>query len=145
MDRPSVLTALLVLVGVALVAVPVVAPAEEPPDRIEYYTETTDHQVSGWETLHYENFSERERRAFDATLANESGYYNPTADELGTVPPFVSDTVAVYDVRYEGRWYLLQAKYFDTEVPAEDHLVRLGALVGGVLLATAGGYRAVTA
>ena len=145
MARSSVLTALLVLAGVSLVAVPIVAPAQNPPDRIEHYVEPTDGDVSSWETLRYDALSERGRATFDAARTSETGYYNVTTDALDTVPPFAGGTVAVYDVQYEGRWYLLQVKHFRTEVPPVDHLVRLGALAGGVLLAMTGGYRAVTA
>ena len=145
MNSSALLTALLVLAGLALVAVPLVAPAESPPDRIEHYVEPTDGDTQSWETLHYDTLSEQGRSTFDAARTSETGYYNVTTDELDSVPPFADGTVAVYDIEYDGQWYLLQVKHFRPDVSLADHLFRFGALAGGVLLAMTGGYRAVTA
>ncbi|MFD1511737.1 hypothetical protein [Halomarina rubra] len=143
MNRSALLTALLVVAGVVLVAVPLAAPAEEPPDRYEYYVERTDGEIAAWETRYSANFTERERAVFDAALRNESGRYTVSEAELGSVPPFVNGTVAVSDVRHDGQWYLVEAKRFDRGTPLSAHLPRLGALLGGLGLALAGGYRAV--
>ena len=145
MVHPALPTTLLVLLGVALVAALLAAPAEEPPDRIEYAVEPTDGEIQHWETLRYEGLSARGQTMFDAARSSETGYHTVTTDELDAVPPLADGSVAVYDVQYDGQWYLLQVKYFRTEVPGEEHAFRLGSLALGTVLAMAGGYRAVTA
>jgi hypothetical protein len=145
MDRSTALTALLVVAGVALAAVPIVAPAEDPPDRVEYAVERVDGDVSSWETLRYGDLSDRERAVFDAARTTDSGYHNVTTDEPDEVPPLANGTIAAYDVRYDDAWYLLQVTYFETEAPGSAHLLRLGALVVGICIALLGGYRGVTA
>jgi hypothetical protein len=144
MDRPAALTALLLGGGLALAASPLVAPAEPPPDRVEYYVEA-DAGPATWTERSYANLSAAGQRVFDAARTNASGYHNVTTDAFDGPPPLADGTIAPYSVRADGEWFLLQVTYLETTVPADAHFLRLGALLGGLLTALAGGYRAVTA
>lgn len=145
MDRPVPLTALLLVVGLALFAVPLAAPAEEPPDRVTYSVEPIDGPVDSWQTLAYEDLSAQSVTAFDAALASEADPYEVRVDRGEPLPPLASERrpVVAYDLQYDGRWYLFQVKHFDPDAPASALYLRLGALVGGLALVVAGCYRAL--
>ncbi|WP_254537131.1 hypothetical protein [Halomarina litorea] len=145
MDRPAVLTVLLLVAGLSLAAFPLVSPAEAPPDRVEFAVEPIDNEEPNWETWHYANFSAAERSAFDAALANASatgaGYYNATLAEAppGLTPP--ANGIEYGDVRYDESYYLLQVKHYTYDVPDVALLSRLASLLVGVLLVLGAGYR----
>ena len=147
MRRLSPSTVLLFVAGLALFAGPLVAPAEEPPDRVEYRVDDVSGPVDSWETLQYETLSESVRSAFDAARTGERDTYHVSVPADGSLPPLADPErpVVAYDLEYEGQWYLLEVSRFDPEVPTEAHLVRLVSLAAGLLALVASAYRAVTA
>jgi len=147
MDSAALATALLFVAGLALVAGPIAAPADAPPDRVEYRVDELSGPVDSWETLDYEHVAERVRARFDAARASADGTHVVTVAAGESLPPLADPErpVVAYDLQYDGAWYLLEVSRFDPGVPEEAHLTRLGALCAGLLSLVAGGYGAVTA
>lgn len=144
MVRRSASNALVFLVGVALFAAPLAVPAEAPPDRVEYYVEADWGNYQDQQRLVYANLSGPEKRAFDAARTNESARYNASLRDAPARLTPARNGIDIYNVEYEGEYYLLQVKHFTYEVDLVSQVLpRLGALAAGILLALAAAYRQV--
>ena len=83
---------------------------------------------------------------FKRTRANGSGLFAVNANEVASPPPLSNGVgaTAFYDIQYQNQWYSLTVQHIDREIPGEAHIIRLGALVIGILLLTGGCYRIVS-
>jgi len=144
LPRSTALTVALVLVGVAMVAVPVAVSPDVPDDRVEYYVEADWSDYQDHPNRVYANLSTDARAVFDAARTNESGLVNVS---YGDVPPEIIPPrggIEVWDVRYEGSYYLLQGRHLTYEADfGTQVLPRAAAVACGAVLALAGAFRAV--
>jgi len=141
MRPPSTLSAAFLLAGFALFAFPLVAPPQAPPDTVEYYVEPDFGDQSAHPNLAYENFSENERRVFDAALANQNHTYRTEPGDLPEriTPP--GEGIRIYNVQYHGDYDALQIRRLSDPPSDTAILGRFGSLLAGILLAGYGGYR----
>lgn len=141
MRSPSLPSIALVLAGLALFAFPLVAPPQAPPDTVEYYVEADFGDQAGNPNLAYANFSESERRVFDAALANENDTFvtGPENAPDRITPP--GEGIRLYNVRYRGDYDALQVRRLSDPPSDAAVLGRFGSLLAGILVAGYGGYR----
>lgn len=140
--QSTALTAALLIAGVVLFAVPVVAPAEAPDDRVEYYVEGDWGDLQGQQNLAYENVSAAQQAVFDRARQQRPDTVNLSVSESPPelTPP--ADGIDIYNVRYDGEYYLMQVKHLAYDVDfVTQQLPRLGAIAIGALLIVAAAYR----
>lgn len=142
MDRSHLLTLSLAVVGLGLIALPVLAAPEVPDDRVEFTAEGDWWNNTDQQTLSYTNLSDAERAVFEAALEESPDELNRS---LGNAPDRLTpgpDGIAIYNVERDGQFYLLQVNHFTYEVDfASQQLPRLGALALGVIALGVAGYR----
>ncbi|QSG10873.1 hypothetical protein HSBGL_0436 [Halapricum desulfuricans] len=147
MDRSTAVLVVLALVGFALIAAPVASPPDVPEDRIEYYVEDGWMDNEDQVNLAYANLTEAERAVFDeARQTNENTSSGTTVNasagdtpESLTPPP---DSIRLYNVRYDGEWYLLQVRHLTYEVDfVTQQLPRVGSMAVGVVCLVGAAYR----
>jgi hypothetical protein len=141
-DRSQFLTLSLVVVGLALIAIPVLATPAVPDDRVEFYVESDWMNNPDQQTLRYANFSDAERDVFDDALqASPKERNHSVADAPVRLTP-EPDGIAIYNVEHDGEFYLLQVKYITYEVdPLTQLLPRLATLALGSMALGVAGYR----
>lgn len=141
-SRPPLRTLALVAIGLALLAGPVLAPPEVPDDRVEFYVEADWGNYSDQEAIEYNDMTAAERSVFDTARSNRPETINLTPDEA---PPSLDpgpDSIAVYNVRYDSEWYLLQARHLTYEADFLTQLLpRFGAIALGIALLVGAAYR----
>ena len=132
----------LLAVGVALVAVPVLAPPDVPNDRVEYYVEGNWGNYSDQEFVVYDNMSSSAQSVFDTARTERPETVNVSVPES---PPSITpepDTIDIYNVRYESEVYLLQVRHLTYEADfLTQQLPRLGSLSLGIVVAVFAAYR----
>lgn len=141
-NRPVPLTVVLLVIGLALVVGPVLAPPDVPEDRVEYYVEADWRNDPDQETLDYDNMTSDERSVFDTARTGRPEAVNLSVEEspLSLTPE--PRSIDIYNVRYESEWYLLQVRYLTYQADVLTQLVpRLGALAAGILLCVFAAYR----
>jgi len=144
LPRSTALTVALVLVGLAMVAVPIAVPPDVPEDRVEYYVEADWSDYQDHPNRAYANLSTDARAVFDAARTNESGHVNVSSGEAPSeiAPP--RGGIEIWDIRYEGSYYLLQGRHLTYEADFGTQLLpRAAAVACGAVLALAGVVRAV--
>ncbi|MGB9987399.1 hypothetical protein [Salarchaeum japonicum] len=143
MRPPSTLSAVLVVAGVVLFAFPLVAPPQGPPDTVEYYVEDDFGDQSANPNLAYANFSENERRVFDAALANRNNTYVTDPENApGRITPD-REAITLYNVKYQNDYDALQVRRLSDPPSDTAVLGRFGSLLAGCIVACYGGYRAL--
>ena len=142
MSRPPLATLALLVIGIALLAGPVLAPPDVPDDRVEFYVEGDWGNYTDQEVLEYSNLTAAERSVFDTARSNRPETVNLT---LGEAPPSLDpgpDSIALYNVRHDSEWYLFQVRHLTYEVDFLTQLLpRLGAVSLGVVLLVGAAYR----
>ncbi|MCU4717154.1 hypothetical protein [Halapricum hydrolyticum] len=143
----TALIGILLVVGVVLIALPVLVPPDVPNDRVEYYVEGDWMDNEDQPNLVYANLTEAEREVFEeARRTNEntsSGTpVNFSVDEAPESLTPSPDGISIYNVRYENEWYLLQVRHRTYEADfATQHLPRLGAMALGAVCLVGAAYR----
>jgi len=146
-DRDAALIGILLVTGAALIAFPVLAPPDIPDDRIEYYVEGDWMDNEDQSNLAYANLSEAEREVFEeARRTNENtSSGTPVNVSLDDAPESLTpspEAISLYNVRYEGEWYLLQVKHLTYEADfVTQHLPRLGSMALGAVCLVGAAYR----
>lgn len=140
--QSTALTVSLLVAGLVLFAVPVVAPAEVPENRVQFAVEGDWGDLQDQENLEYTNLTDAEQEIFDTARQQSSGYVNRTP---GTAPPSLTpdpDSIDIYNVRYEGEYYLLEVRHLSREVDfLTQQLPRLGSLGAGISFVVFAAYR----
>jgi hypothetical protein len=141
-DRSELLTLSLVVVGLGLIALPVLAPPDVPDDRVEFYVESDWMNNADQQTLRYTNFSDAERDVFDAARRATPQTLNKSVDSAPERLTPEANGIAIYNVEHDGEFYLLQVKHITHEVDfLTQQLPRLAALALGAIALCAAGYR----
>jgi len=143
MRPPSTLSAMLVVAGVVLFAFPLVAPPQGPPDTVEYYVEDDFGDQSTNPNLAYANFSENERRVFDAALANRNNTYVTDPENAPRRITPDREAITLYNVKYQNDYDALQVRRLSDPPSDTAVLGRFGSLLAGCIVACYGGYRAL--
>lgn len=140
--RSTALTGILLLLGLALIAIPVFAPPDVPDDRVEFYVEQDWMDNPEQTNLEYSNLGEDARAVFDQARRATPGTLNRSAanaPESLTPPP---ESITIFNVRYDGEFHLLQVRHLTYEADfVTQHLPRLGGLVAGLLFVLGTAYR----
>jgi hypothetical protein len=140
-ERSTALNLALLLGGLLFLTAPLAAQPDVRPDRIELYVEGDWADRSAQPNLVYENLSTDEQTVFD-TVRTSGEPVNYTADEAPDRLEPGDTTIELYNVQYEGSWYLLQSKRF-TYSPdlVTQVLPRIVLAMGGLFAGLIGGYR----
>ncbi|WEL21245.1 hypothetical protein [Halorhabdus sp. BNX81] len=140
-DRSTVLVGILLATGVALVALPIAVPADVPDNRVEFYVEANWSDYSGQTNLVYATLNESARGVFDEARRATPETINrsiATAPESVTPPP---DSIELYNVQYEGAFYLLQGRHLTSEADfLTQQAPRFGSMAVGFLLVVGAAY-----
>jgi len=146
-SREAALIGVLLVAGAVLIALPILVPPDIPDDRVEYYVEDDWMDNEDQSNLVYANLTEAERAVFEeARRTNERTERGTTVNfsvrdtpESLTPPP---ESISIYNVRYEGEWYLLQVKHLTYEADfVTQHLPRLGSMALGTVCLLGAAYR----
>jgi hypothetical protein len=147
MHRQVVL--LLIVLGIGLVAFPLISTPTGPPDRLEHYATETPvdadpDEVEGITVYRYAELSPRGQQYFDAAVdAPRNDAYAVGVDEGASDFDYESQQGVLV---FKGATaYQFRAIRVDPPASTDDILLRLGSLAAGVLLTTYGGYRWVNA
>lgn len=141
MERTTALNAALLLGGVLLLIVPLAIGPNVPSDRVEVYVEGDWSDQQGQRNIGYADLPPAEQSAFDRAL-EQSTPVNYTVEEAPDSLTPRPNGIDVYNVRYDGSWYLMQVKYrtysadFVTQV-----FPRIVLGMGGILVGLAAGFR----
>ncbi|MFB6189154.1 MAG: hypothetical protein ABEI57_04660 [Halapricum sp.] len=142
-DRSAAITLSLLVVGLALIALPILYPPAVPDDRVEYYVEGNWTDYPDQTNLVYANLTAAERGVFDAARRASPDTLNRSVsaapDSLTPRP----EGISIYNVRVDGEYSLLQVKHLTYEAdPVTQQLPRLGVMgLGSTLLGLAGYWR----
>lgn len=142
MDNTSALNAALLVGAVLLLTVPLAIGPDVPPDQVEFYVEGDWSDIDGQENLGYASLSSAEQAAFDEARAASPDTLNYTVENAPDDLTPRRNGIDVYNVRYDGSWYLLQVKHrtysadFLTQV-----LPRIVLGMVGIFVGLAAGYR----
>jgi hypothetical protein len=140
-DRSSALIGILLLVGVILIAIPVLVPPDVPDNRVEFYVEADWMDQADQTNLAYANLSQAARETFDEARRATPETINRSASaapESLTPPP---DSIDLFNVRYEDEFYLLQVRYLTYETDfVTQQLPRLGLLAAGIVCLVGAAY-----
>jgi hypothetical protein len=141
-QQSPTLNAALLVGAVLLLTVPLAIGPDVPPDRIEFYAEDDWSDYDGQENLGYADLTTDEQRAFENALAARPGTLNYT---LKNAPDDLTprrNGMDVYNVRYNGSWYLLQVKYVTYSADFLTQVFpRIVLGLGGIGLGLVAGYR----
>jgi len=146
-SREAALIGVLLVAGAALIALPILVAPDIPDDRVEYYVEDDWMHNEDQPNLVYENLTEAERAVFEeARRTNENTSSGTTVNfSVGDTPESLTpppDSIRIYNVRYEGEWYLLQVKHLTYEADfVTQHLPRLGSMALGTVCLLGAAYR----
>jgi hypothetical protein len=143
MDRQSTaLNAALLGGACLLITVPLAVGPDVRPDRVEFYVEGDWSDIDGQQNIRYEALSSTGQTAFDDARSSTPETVDDTVADAPnrlTPPP---NGIDVYNVRYQGSFYLLQVKYLtDSADFLTQVLPRVVLGVGGILLGLVAGYR----
>jgi len=145
--REATLIGVLLVAGAVLITLPILVPPDIPDDRVEYYVEDDWTDNKDQSNLAYANLTEAERKAFEeARRTNENTSSGTTVNvSVADAPESLTpprDSIRIYNVRYEGEWYLLQVKHRTYEANfVAHHLPRLGSMALGTVCLLGAAYR----
>jgi hypothetical protein len=143
-SRSTALTAALLFVGLSLVVVPLLVPPDVPDDRVAYAVEADWSDYQNHPNRAYGNLSADARAVFDAARTNGSGRVNVSYGDAPEAIRPPREGIDVWDVRYEGSYYLLEGRHLTYEADFGTQILpRAAAVACGAVLALVGAFRTV--
>lgn len=141
-ERDTALTGALLLLGLALVAVPILVPPDVPDDRVEFYVESDWMDNPDQTNLAYSNFTESERAVFDNARRATPETFNRSAGEAPESLTPQPNSIHIYNVRYDDEFYLLQVRHLTHEADfVTQHLPRLASMALGIVVVLGAAFR----